>query len=283
MDGDGKISQYSLRRLQLTQKEILDRVAETCEKHGIKYYLAFGTLLGAIRHRGFIPWDDDLDIFVRREDYEKLLEILRNELPEGFRVVDWKTEKLYALAFAKVMKNGTILTELNSNPSLDNGIYIDIFPLDYVSADKKTEAKYAKKMYLYKRMLLAKCNYDIVKTSISKKVFYIYVKFLAKFYTKEKLIDKTERSFSLIGGDDKTNVYSVASSSYPYGSNKHLYKKEYFDNNVYVEFEGDSYSVPEHYVEVLKKEFGDYMQLPPEEKRHDHHGIIDLRFGDEEK
>lgn len=104
----------TLRKVQLTQLEILKEVDRICTKHGIKYWLSGGTQLGAVRHNGFIPWDDDLDIDMMREDFNRFLKIARTELQESYYLQDWFTEKAYGLPFAKIRKNNTLFVEAGS-------------------------------------------------------------------------------------------------------------------------------------------------------------------------
>ena len=124
-----------LKKLQETQLEILDEIVRICEKYGLHYFLMFGTLIGAIRHKGFIPWDDDLDIGMPRDDYDKFMEVAKTELDERFYLQNSDTEPRYWLSFANVRKNNTLFDEasLAKMPEdIHKGIFVDIFPLDYV-------------------------------------------------------------------------------------------------------------------------------------------------------
>lgn len=126
-----------LKKLHMTEISILQEVVRVCEKNQLTYYLIGGTLLGAIRHKGFIPWDDDLDIAMPREDFDKFLDISKYELREGYWVHFIDSDPNYWLPFAKVKKRGTIFDEVNSkNIESDKGIFIDIFPLDNARGEK---------------------------------------------------------------------------------------------------------------------------------------------------
>ena len=100
-----------LRKLQLVQKEILDEVVRICNKYNFTYFLSSGTLLGAVRHKGFIPWDDDVDISMFREDYMKFVDVVRNELGDKYAYMDYNVDKNYALCFSKILKKNTVLLE----------------------------------------------------------------------------------------------------------------------------------------------------------------------------
>ena len=128
-----KISEENLKKLHEVEVEILDEVVRICDKYNLDYYLVGGTLIGAIRHKGFIPWDDDLDISMPRADYEKFLEVAPLELDEKYYLENRKYNEKFHLPFTKIKKNNTEFRETFTS-SLDNhkGIFVDIFPLDNV-------------------------------------------------------------------------------------------------------------------------------------------------------
>lgn len=270
------IDNETLRKLQLTQKTILDEVVRVCEENDITYYLAYGTLLGAVRHKGFIPWDGDLDIWIKRDEYEKFVRIAPEKLLDGFCFINWDNQKEYGLCFGKVMKKGTVYTEQNAPDNNGWGIFIDIFPLDGIGEKAFNNKALTNRYFLLKRMLLAKCGYRVAKTFKAKLVMGV-VKMQSMLYTKASLIKKIkkeEERLSLTGSEYLT---TICGSAIGRTFTKKM-KSEWFDSVVKLEFEGSMYSCPKNYKEVLTEEYGDYMQLPPEEKRHDHHGIMQLKF-----
>ena len=118
-----------LRKLQLTEIEVLDEIVRICKKHKLQYFLLAGTCLGAVRHSGFIPWDDDIDIGMPREDYEKFLNIALDELDEKYFLQYYKTDENYYLGFAKVRKNNTsFITKGFEKKKGHQGFFVDIFP-----------------------------------------------------------------------------------------------------------------------------------------------------------
>ena len=126
-----EVFEKNLRKLQLLQLDIAKAIKELCESNGIPYFLIGGTLLGAIRHKGFIPWDDDFDVGMLREDYERFIKIAEEKLDKKkFFLETWDTEKGYGFPFAKVKLNGTKYPERNAPKSVHQGIFVDVFPID---------------------------------------------------------------------------------------------------------------------------------------------------------
>lgn len=270
------MTDFELRKLQLVQKEILDEVVRICDNNNIKYYLSFGTLLGAVRHKGFIPWDDDLDISMPREDYDKFCKIAKENLSEKYSFIDYNIEKYYGLCFAKVIKNNTTLLENNANPKVKNGIYIDIFPIDKVG---KNVNLYSEDLFKYKRLLLAKCKYNVA-TNVKSNFIYKILWLQSLFYSKKKIINNIEKLIKNISEGQCNYCYEITGSAVKKKIKKYNCLSNFVES-IDIEFEGDLYKAPKNYNEILKVEYGDYMKLPPIEERENRHNIIKLSFGEE--
>ncbi len=266
-----------LKKLQAVQKEILDEIVRICNKHDITVFLSGGTLLGAVRHKGFIPWDDDLDVCMFREDYDKFVNIVKAELADKYTYIDYNVEKDYAMCFAKIIKNNTVLLERNANPKVRNGIYVDVFPLDYIG-DSPDAGKYANKLPVYKLLLLSKCHYRVVKR-LSPKVKY-GLKAIGLFYTKNRLKKNIEKCIKEIAKGEAKYCYEITDSGVDRAISKRYNVSDYAEI-VKLEFEGSTYNAPSNFDNVLKALYGDYMQLPPVEARGNYHGIEILKFGEE--
>lgn len=277
---NGSIDNGTLRKLQLTQKEILDEIVRVCKNNGIGYFLAYGTLLGAVRHRGFIPWDDDLDICMMREDYEKFIRIASSELAESYYCVNPFNTENYGVLFAKVMKKGTVYVEENAPDCLKGGIFVDVFPLDVYGEKALNNPSVTHRYFELKRMLLSKCGYNVAK-SLRAKLSMTLVRIRAMFLSKKTLLDKIALEQKKIEATGNDYAVAVCGSATGKTFNKKI-RREWFDHVVELEFEGDRYSCPSNFDEVLRADYGDYMQLPPEDKRYGHHGITELSFGDGE-
>ena len=132
----------TLRQVQLTQLSIAKEIKRICDDHDIEYFLDSGTLLGAVRHKGFIPWDDDMDIAMTRENYDKFLAVAKVELDSRFFLQTWETDKNYPMPFAKIRLNGTKYVEnVFEKAQMHQGIYVDVFPYDVWPQKKRKQKK----------------------------------------------------------------------------------------------------------------------------------------------
>ena len=249
----------NLDELKSIQLDLLQKTAEFCENNGLRYFLCGGTLLGAIRHKGYIPWDDDIDIAMPRSDYDRFVKIFNR--PENYyQVVNLETNPDYAYAFAKVYDNRTILKELHY-PGDTFGVYIDILPADGV----KDAAQIKKIMLLHKLLNTKKANY--YKRTFSKKVINTLGKLLLLPFSAHQIarwMDNEARKYAF------GSLPTAGVIANPYGPGE-MVNKSVFEHDIYQEFEGCKYRIPIGYDTWLRSIYGDYMQLPPVEHRVAHH------------
>lgn len=254
-----------LREAQMIMVDILKNVHDLCEKHGLKYFLDAGTLIGAVRHKGFIPWDDDVDIGMLREDYNKFLKIAKEELPTHLFLQTFETDKEYDIypVPCKVRCNNTILLEADNrdNFKMHNGIYIDIFPYDSLP-------KY-KFVYKIQRTL----SYNVLKSfkrikdtpeklSFKNKITFSFYRLVIKLFS-------TERRLKFF--DYLTTWNDVNSEYMGYGVDtywsEYIYKKSDYFDLIKLDFEGEKFYAPKNYDTILTQLYGDYMTMPKEEDR----------------
>ena len=252
------------------QKEIMldmmDFIDYFCKEKNIKYFLYGGSLIGAIRHKGYIPWDDDIDICMMREDYDKFLAIFEDP-NNRYCLISPANNRDYYLPTAKVYDSATELNERVPG-GINIGVYIDVFPLDYCSDDYTQTCKYGRKIGKYRKIV------DVKNISFSKKRKWI--KNLALLCLKI-LISPISKRFSIqrivmLSSKYKNRVtkYVGQFTKMTYES-REIYESNWFDKSIIVDFEDRKYAIPQDYDSVLKAEFGDYMKLPPKEKQVTHH------------
>ncbi|MBQ9265046.1 MAG: LicD family protein [Clostridia bacterium] len=268
-----------LKQAQKVMLDILRDVDSLCRKHDIQYFLDGGTMLGAVRHKGFIPWDDDLDIGMLREHYEEFLRIAPKELPDKYFVQDWKSDSEYGFWFTKVRLRGTVFREMNGSKKVKhNEFFIDIFPYDNYPDSETERVKVTKKIEFYKRCLLAKTNYSVWNTndgfSLKRFLSYKLLRLILSFSTKEKLINKFSLAAQKYNGTKTECVYPQGNSK----SGKFYLDKECFSNLCEVKFENEMFPILNDYDIFLKTLYGDYMSLPPEEHRYNRHNIVEIVF-----
>lgn len=245
--------------LKAIQLDLLQKTADFCEKNGLRYFLCGGTLIGAIRHKGYIPWDDDIDIAMPRPDYDRFVKTF-NQPDNYYQVVNLDTNPDYEYAFAKVYDNRTILRELHY-PGDTFGVNIDVFPADGV----KSPAQVNKIKLLHKLLNTKRANY--YKRTFPKKIINTLGKLLLLPFSARQIatwMDNEARKYAF-GSLPKAGVIAN-----PYGP-REMVDKSVFDADVYQEFEGRLYRVPVGYDTWLRSIYGNYMQLPPVEHRVSHH------------
>lgn len=245
--------------------EILEYVDKVCRENNINYSLIGGSLIGAVRHKGIIPWDDDIDIILFGEEYEKLLKILeeKNNDNNKFLLITNNVNNSYKKPFAKVVNTETTMVEQYQKPVDNYGVYIDIFKYNYVSNNKLVRflnyKRIHNKVILFQLSSLTK-NY---KNPIKQ-----LIKTYSKNYYNNKQVKKYCEIFDKKG---KNNNCKFMQSNWPiYGFEKEIQKVENFKEFIDVPFENIIAMISKNYDEILRTTFGDYMQLPPEEKRRCH-------------
>lgn len=272
------LSKTTLRKLQLTQLEILKETTRICKKLNIKYFLTDGTLLGAVRHQGFIPWDDDLDIAIFRKDYDRFIKLAQNELSDKFFLQTWETDSHYPFPYAKILKNYTICKEIiTQGTNIHEGIFIDIFPID--SCGNRDEMSSQIKYYIvWTKILLMKCKYKVWKATNTQnsKVKYLPFIILSKLFSRKFIIRKIKNITNK--WNEKYSNSGKCFENVGYNFLPWIVSKESFTTTYMLKFEDEYFNVPGKYDQCLKDIYGNYMQLPSEEERGNRHNIIRLRF-----
>lgn len=258
-----------MTHLQSVLLMILTDVDKLLRDNGIPYFLGGGSALGAVRHKGFIPWDDDLDLIILPEDYDKFVEVCRTKLDKS-KYTFQEAEKDWPLPFSKIKLNGTSIDEVDAFPTDNKGIYIDIACFDY--ARKTSVGKFIQFLFgrLYLACVLSEKPYTT--DSIIKKLAIQVAKLVKKNHSLFRFIRNQAR------GIKKTEEFASVWDRTRSNWTKYFCPKSVFDSAVLMEFEGKKFPVSSNYHQHLSNLYGDYMKLPPEEKRVGLH-IKDIDFG----
>lgn len=271
------LSPKEYRKLQNVQLIALLEVNRLCKLHNLRYFLAFGTLLGAVRHKGFIPWDDDVDITMPRDDMLRFVSICKDELDSDFFIQTPETESEYSLPIIRLRVNGTKCVEFDfKDVNMHNGIFVDIYPCDNVpdSRIKRFTYKYVSK-------------YLITSVNICQGIYvqhlHLFMKFVAyalsfplRFISKSIRIKLRDGYLSKYNKRDSRDVVVQDGRGLVW---KYIYPHEFIDSVEYMDFEGMSLPCSKLYMDMLSQMYGNYMELPPVDKRMQHHGFIQLDFG----
>lgn len=249
----------SIQELRQIQMGILDEVHRFCEQHGLCYFLSSGTLIGAVRHKGYIPWDDDIDISMPRKDYELFIQVFNDPLGR-YRVMSPKTDKEYYYSFAKVVDERTLMLE-DEVAGFEIGIYMDIFPIDYIPDDEyKRKRLFRLKYLLYK---IRRCKLSHVNPYASRFAFYCY-----RYLPVTVCVLDWWIKFLVISKKKTNRVCNMSEAGPRYDRS---YPASAIAETVDIEFEGKKYKTMIGYKEYLNASYGDYMMLPPVEQRVTHH------------
>lgn len=258
----------NLSEIQQISLEILKKVTDICEQNNFRYYLAYGTLIGAIRHEGFIPWDDDIDILMPRDDYTKLLLYWEkeNNVIENLELFTHKSNRDYPYYIARISDNRYIMEADNEKP-YGQGVFIDIYPYDGLGNDR---AK-ADRLCIKGDILSSLCfqasrrrfSFETIRGHF-RKVLKFPTFIVSKIVGKRHLLRKLDNLGDL--GDFDTSEYVGCAAWNSRGAGI-VQKREWFDEIEKVKFDKYYFNIPKGYNEILTLLYGDYMTLPPADER----------------
>lgn len=258
------MKKLTLREQQLVCLDILDYFHALCEKHQIHYSLGGGTLIGAIRHKGFIPWDDDIDVYMHRDEYQKFINAWLHKKHE--RYIIGTAEDILASntgEMAKIFDNKTKTIDINGD---ENKIFIDIFIYDGIPNNKKIIYTIIKK-YRKRKNRFASCKKRWIRAS-QNSLKYTILNWLSNllFHRMQNYLSEIQKLYPI---NTSENIGLLMTEYRNW--NKAYMPRAYFNHVIYKEFEGRQFQVMNGYHEHLTQYYGDYMQLPPEEDQKPHH------------
>ena len=257
-----ELTDHQLQQLKTVELRLLREFLQVCQKLNLNYYVLGGTLLGAVRHQGFIPWDDDIDIGMPRKDYERFLSEAQPLLPRDVFLQTFATDPEYPYLFAKLRCSGTVFVEHSlKNCAIHHGIYIDIFPLD------PYPEKGIRLFRLKDTLLKLRLSYTLTPEVLSSRVRLLRIPTLLLFPSRKGAVRKRDQLLRSARGTHRMSNHCGA------WGEKEIVPTHWFGDGTALSFEGIPVRAPSEYRLWLTQIYGDYLRLPPEEQRVPHHFV----------
>lgn len=263
------MKKLTAREVQLGELEVLKQLSEICKKQNLRWFLMYGTLIGAVRHHGFIPWDDDVDVCMPRPDYNRLIQYLMDHEEEikPLRLMSYKTNKDYIYPISRLCDTRYYIDYENA---LDYGLglFVDIYPFD---GGGNTDEEFSRTIARHQKDVMLADLAGRKKFELSYQGWWrTPIKLMVYTYAKLKGAQYFIRRLDLQAQECKYETSRcIGEVVWDYQDKPFL--KEWFDETVYLDFEGEKMPAPKEYDAILKLVYGDYMQMPPEEDRVGHH------------
>lgn len=251
--------------LKLICKDILKRFTEICDEQNLKYSIFYGTLIGAVRHQGFIPWDDDIDVVMPREDYEKLINLQYED--DRYEIKSYRYTDDYFYPFSKMVDKTTVIFE-KYRAEKNMGLYIDIFPIDFVDNYENGFDKDIAKALRNRRLMnhmAGSTDKKYAKNPLNYIIKIVAHKIMDPF--RLSLIEKFDKEFIKDSGEYCINFVNNAEGAVQ------IFKSSYWDNLIPMKFEDLEVMGFGDYDDILGRKYGDYMSLPPAEAQVTHHSF----------
>ncbi len=266
------MSNSKLREIQLKELDILKDFIRVCEKNNLRYYAVGGTLLGAVRHDGFIPWDDDMDVAMPRKDYDRFLEQFRYDLSERYDVEHFSIQDDVYFYPLKIRDLETRVKEQRLGENSVSYLSIDVFPIDGYPNERFAQFIYKIKYYYYK-MRIGFCNVDRLRKNVDRPLYERILITAAKLFRINRILNLKEEQLkfdSVFKSTKGKKCKLVGDISGRYGFREFV-PNGYFGKATKLVFEDIYISVPNKYDKYLTRIYGDYMKLPPVTERQEEH------------
>ena len=260
-----KIEVEELRRIQL---DILKHIDEFCQEYGLTYFISGGTLIGAVRHKGFIPWDDDIDIMMKREDYDKLMKLYPVKDKSCYKLYSYEIDKNFPYPYAKMDDSRTFFDE-EITDSYKMGVNIDIFPIDTISDDVNIQKAVVNKNKRWIQLMTLKRVPIKRGRSLVKNIVLSLSHLVTTFIPYSYIVSRIIKNAISAKCENSSHQGCLV---WGYGL-KEIISRSALADSIRLPFEDCTFSAPKGYDTYLKALFGNYMELPPVEKRQTHHAF----------
>lgn len=273
-----KLTDEERDKVQEYELQLLLAFDKICRRHNLNYTLAAGTMIGAVRHKGFIPWDDDIDVYMLRKDFNKLRQYCLTELPDNMFYQSHYTDPEYYYTFDKIRLNGTVFKEtFLANHNINHGVFIDVFPIDLIS-DNRLVSTLQYFHYRFYRLGLMTKYVNINARKGKRKVFAKVLRALYSPFSLDYLYKKCEKI-----AQDKESEYNNSKwvrnlNSVGSDGMKETYHHFAFNDLKLTQFENKTFYMSKDYDNMLRAIYGDYMKLPPKSERVTRHDLAELKL-----
>nr|WP_275982079.1 LicD family protein [Ohessyouella blattaphilus] len=269
-----------MRKLQLIELEIIKLFVEICEKYNLRYYLVGGSMLGAVRHKGFIPWDDDTDVGMPRPDYEKFLDIVENELPNDYGFLNYKRHKEYKRYFSRIVNMKVKIHNGSNTKAIVENVWLDIFPFDGMPANPVRRQLHFWHLTVNRFFYHASCFEELVNLNRPGRAWYLQVAIkvlsvirIGRNLDTKKILLKIEKGLMKYSYDDSSYMVSFFGAYLA----REIIDKRILGQGAKYQFEDLVLNGPERYDEFLTHFYGDYMKQPKDTLK-DKHNIMRIEY-----